>query len=349
MPLLNAPMLPETMLTLIMSYIHLLSQLKECRLVCKAWTNPGLINMLGQEIVLRSDSGTLRLYDILLREPSRAHLIKHLKIEAEISDSFILKQLLRLALTPNIETIRGDHIHDEFFIEFNMIVATWPQGFRKLRALPNPNMITAAYFTAVWYVRNSLKRLLINIDGSQRDAYFYICIAMFSQFKNLASLSLIMDGMTDLRTLEMVVLRTCPSIVELTWHFGVIASDVVQPPDIKNWIKLSVEKQEYLEILQIQDHCPTHYLQYFLHKYPNTKKINISSTVSCNGQTMTDLKRIIGLIENGPSKKIVVFVDPRQDFRAIMKCLLLEYSKYKIDPRYNKVHDRMELALYTDE
>lgn len=73
-------LLSEEVLILIMSHVGSLSQLKVCRLVCEAWWNPGLINMLSQEIILQSEIGLFRLFHLLMADPSRGYLIKLIKL-----------------------------------------------------------------------------------------------------------------------------------------------------------------------------------------------------------------------------------------------------------------------------
>lgn len=168
----KALLLLEEILILVMPHVGSLSQLKVCRLVCKAWCNPGLINMLGQEIILPSEKGLFRLFHLLMIDPPKGYLIKHINFNNGGDCSLILKELLYLVLTPSIETIKGDVNNEEFYIEFNRAMKRWLERFEKLRTMTTCSEITVPYFEALLHFKNTLQEMTFNIgDYSERIAY----------------------------------------------------------------------------------------------------------------------------------------------------------------------------------
>ncbi|KAK4519531.1 uncharacterized protein ATC70_009767 [Mucor velutinosus] len=315
--MLNASLLSEEILILIISHVGSLSQLQECRLVCKAWCNPGLINMLGQEITLRSELGIFRLYDLLVREPSRGHLVKHLVFNTGDSCSFVLKELLSLILTPTIETIKGDVSNEDFYIEFNKVMERWPNKFEKLRQMTSCYEVTFPYFDSLLHFKDTLQTMVFNI-GEYSEETAYICAKNLTQFLHLRSFK--MEGWYQ-RLWDMEeVLKYCPYIEELSLNVHVESSNVLEPPAVKDWTESAVEQQYNLKRLSIQTNCPADYMQYLFYKYPNIDSIKIDIELDDEFIDI-NMYRIAHLIRDIPNKQIVFTVGTGLDFREIVQSL----------------------------
>lgn len=323
-------LLSEEILILILSHAGSLSQLKECRLVCKAWCNPGLINMLGQEIILRSEVGIFRLYDILVRDPPKGYLIKHITFDTGDDCSMILKELLYLVLTPNIETIKGDASNEEFYIEFNRVMKRWPEQFGKLETMTRSDEVTVPYFEALFHFKETLREMVFNI-GEYSENIAYERAEKLSQFKKLTSLK--MEGWYQ-RLWDMEkVLKHCPWIQELSLNIHDESGNVLEPPAVKDWTDSSVEKQYHLKRLCIHTNCPADYMQYLFYKYPNIDSIAID--VELDDEFIeVNMDRITSLIKNVPKKQIIFTVGTGLDFREIVQSLQM----YNYNVMFDTVH-----------
>lgn len=127
--------LSDELLINIFSSIDRISQVAECRLVCRHWNGLAEKAMLGHDIALSSDGGLLRLYTVLIKHPKKATLIKHLHFKSKIEFTVLLKEFLGIAVTHNIESLTGDLYEKQFFDTLIDIVKTSPIKFDKLKTL----------------------------------------------------------------------------------------------------------------------------------------------------------------------------------------------------------------------
>ncbi|KAF1804448.1 hypothetical protein V8B55DRAFT_1357487 [Mucor lusitanicus] len=310
-------LLSDEILILIMSHVGSLSQLRECRLVCKAWRNPGLISMLGQEITLRSELGIFRLYDLLMRDPSRGYLVKHLVFNTGEECSVVLKELLYLILTPNIETIKGDVSNDDFYIEFNKVMKRWPNKFEKFQLMTSCSEVTLPYFEALCHFKNSLQAMVFNI-GEYSEDIAYRCAKDLSQFLCLTSLK--MEGWYQRLWSMEEVLKYCPYLQELSLNIHEESGNVLESLVVEDWAKSTVEPQYNLKTLSIQTSCHADYLQYLFFKYPNIESIDIDIELD-DDYIDINMHRITQLIKRVSHKHIVFTVGTGLDFREIVQDL----------------------------
>ncbi|GAN02879.1 hypothetical protein MAM1_0029d02328 [Mucor ambiguus] len=333
----NTSILSEEILILIMSHVGPLSQLQECRLVCKAWCNPGLINMLGQEITLRSELGIFRLYDILVKDPSKGFLVKHLVFDTEDSCSFVLKELLYLILTPNMETIKGEINNEDFYNEFNKVMQRWPNKFEKLHQMTSCDEVTVPYFQALMHFKDTLQAMVFNI-GEYSEGVAYECAKNLSQFIRLTSLK--MEGWYQRLWNMEEVLKYCPYIEELSLNIHEESGNVLEPPAMKDWAESAVEQQYNLKTLSIQTNCPADYMQYLVYKYPNIDSIRIDIELD-DDFIEINMDRIIHLIRDIPNKQITFTVGTGLSFREIIQDL----QAYSYHVVIDKVHVNGDIRL----
>ncbi|CAO3618909.1 unnamed protein product [Mucor fragilis] len=273
--------------------------------------------MLGQEITLRSEVGIFRLYDLLVRDTSRGYLVKHLVFDTGDRCSVVLKELLYLILTPNIETIRGEFSNDEFYVELNKVMKRWPNKFEKLLEMTSCNEVTVPYFDALLHFKNTLRKMVFNI-GEYSEETAYNCAKHLSQFIRLTSLN--MEGWYQhLWDLEEV-LKHCPYIEELLLNIHDESGNVLKPPAVKDWTESSVERQYNLKRLSIQTNCPADYMQYLFYKYPNIESAKIDIELD-DEFIEINMYRITHLIKNIPNKQISFTVGTGLDFREIVHSL----------------------------
>ncbi|KAL9546866.1 hypothetical protein MBANPS3_006464 [Mucor bainieri] len=311
----NASLTSEKILTLIMSYIGSLSQLKECRLVCKAWCNPGLINMLGQNITLRSELGIFRLD----------------------ACSFILKELLHLILTPNIESIKGEISNNGFYIEFNRAMKRWPNQFEKMTEMTSCYEVTTPYFEALSHFKNTLQKMVFNI-GKYNEHVAYDCAKHLSEFHHLTSLSV--EGWYQRLWSMEDVLKYCPYIEELSLNIHEESRNVLDRKAVRDWATSTVEQQCRLKKLVIKTDCPADYMEYLFYKYPSIESISIDIELD-DEYIEVNMYRIANLIRNVPSKHIVFTVGTGLDVREILQSL----QAYSYHAVVDKVHVNGDLRL----
>ncbi|KAL9546155.1 hypothetical protein MBANPS3_006801 [Mucor bainieri] len=318
----NASLLSEKILILVMSYVDSLSQLKQCRLVCKAWSNPGLSSMLGQEITLQSELRIFWLYNLLVRDPSRGYLVKHLVFKTGDECSVVLKELLYLILTPNIETIKGEISNDDFYTEFNKAMQRWPNKFEKVQQMTSCSEITLPYFKALLHFKDTLQAMVFNI-GEYSEEVAYSCAKDLAQFTCLTSLK--MEGWYQrLWSMENVL------------NYNVLESAVV-----KDWTESTVECQYNLRKLSIQTSCPADYLEYLFFKYPGIDSINIDIELD-NEYIENNMYRIAPLIQNVPHKQIIFTIGTGLDFREMVQDL----QAYGYNIVIDKVHVNGDFRLH---
>lgn len=273
--------------------------------------------MLGQDITLRSEVGIFRLYDLLVRDTSRGYLIKHVVFDTADRCSVVLKELLYLILTPNIETIRGEVNNDEFYSEFNKVMKRWPNRFEKLIEMTSRNEVTVPYFDALSHFKNTLQKMVFNI-GEYSEKIAYDCAKNLSQFIHLTSLSL--EGWYQrLWDLEEV-LKYCPYIEELLLNIHEESGNVLEPPAVRDWTESTVERQYNLKSLSIQGDSPADYMQYLLYKYTNIESIKVDIELD-DEFIEINMYRITRLIRDIPNKQIIFTVGTGLDFREIVQSL----------------------------
>ncbi|CEP08190.1 hypothetical protein [Parasitella parasitica] len=310
--------LPEEILRMTFGFVDTLSQLKECRLVCRAWCNPAEVRMLRQEINIMSENAIFRLYDVLVRNPGKGYLIKHLNFDKCGSFSPVLRELLYLALTPNIETLSGHVNSIEFYTVVNEIVTRSPLKFDRVKTMTSFQYVTIPYFEVLLHFKNNLETMVFNVDDDDHKTSFE-CAKRLVEFKKLTMFS--MEGcFSQLWDIDKV-LKYCPNLQNLTIKFHQDDDSLVDQENVKLWTESTVDKQYNLKTLTVNGHCPADYLEYLFYKYPNIEKIVIDAEVD-DEYLDVHFARVKALIEKLHWKQIMFTVPPHVDFRDLIRNLM---------------------------
>ncbi|KAL9536445.1 hypothetical protein MBANPS3_012646, partial [Mucor bainieri] len=108
--------LNEELLDLMFNNIKSTKQLSICRLVCKSWNESAAKAMLGRTIIIKTELKAIKVFKHLIIDSSKAKYIKHMHFVFDGAElPVIVEELLRIALTPNVERISGCVKPDVFF------------------------------------------------------------------------------------------------------------------------------------------------------------------------------------------------------------------------------------------
>ncbi|CEP11669.1 hypothetical protein [Parasitella parasitica] len=312
--------LPEEILLMVLGCVDELSQLAKCRIVCKAWCNPTEKLMLGREIMLENEIAIFRLYDVLVRNPAKAYLIKHLRfsiIEPQLS--IVLIELLYLAITPNIETLSGlVEPYEPFALTIMDAVRKSSMKLDKLTSMTYPLVIRPIYYSTLCFFKETLQIVMFTQPELPIDQDFWNFVNVLDSFRNLTSLNLKgrFETVEDINT----VLDKCLYLQELTLE----AFDqpiVTTREDITAWSESTVKKQHHLKMLNIKKDLTPDLAEYLLYKYTKIQHIRIDIEFQ---EDFFDnfFDRIVAAIHQVPKRDLYLGISRDLDFRNLVYLLL---------------------------
>lgn len=159
--------------------------------------------MLGHDIALSSDGGVLRLYTVLIKHPKKATLLKHLHFNSKTGFTVLLKELLGIAVTHNIESLTGNLFDEQFFDTLIDIVKTSPIKFDKLKTLTVSPDIGRRYRELSLQFVDSVE--IMEADFERIDWDY---VAQLTQFKKVKTFAL--KGVFHNFDILEQVLSNCP-------------------------------------------------------------------------------------------------------------------------------------------
>ncbi|CEP11253.1 hypothetical protein [Parasitella parasitica] len=286
--------LPFELSCIILKQIKSVKVLAECRLVCKKWNFLAEKAMLDRELDLTSPGATNKLIELLRQRPAMAWHIKAMRLSDSCGDDLqSQKQLLSLALTPNIRYLRGE-MSKELFGHLLDIAQQSPIKFSKLEALPKLSrkenialpLAMSKYSESLLYFKDSLKELNPSVVEDEFPATLGPTFANLDEFKSLTKMTLDFTGSFNyiIQNLYFIdlerALNSCNynhflQILELNfvmWY----PFHAVQLAEFVEWLFESVVPVlDYHNTIRINSVFGPHILEYIAYKYPNVSKLVI--------------------------------------------------------------------------
>ncbi|KAL9550942.1 hypothetical protein MBANPS3_004489 [Mucor bainieri] len=296
----NISLLSNQILMHVFSQLDEMAQIAECRLVCKAWNIPGERAMLGHIVKISADNAKMQtLYSVLNKEPTKGSWIKHLhfEINADKPCPQIIRNMLPLAFTPNIEAITGYISGAELFEVLLTILQHSPVPFDKLKVQQLSSDLNECPLNLALEFKGSLQELqlvvsepIVNkVQGFQR----LMALSLTAFLGSIASLDKLLDN--------------CPHLQEMcfkTWYWR-----VDRPIDLY-WSPEAIRRNNTLELLIIKGlECPPDMMEYLAYKFANLKTIVMCVPADSH----------VSLVLQELSRKIVMFLQSSTDKKSIKK------------------------------
>ncbi|CAO3619922.1 unnamed protein product [Mucor fragilis] len=163
-------LLPQEIVAITMDNIHSVSQLKQFRLVCKAWNHPALNSMLSQEIFLWSKQEIAGFCNFLvLHDPSKKYLVKRLYWAIGYAFPFTLDELqMAQEYCPSLQELSLDIGDKTEGVLKQSITDAWRQGSsvekqHYLKKLRIHTRCPADYLEYLFYKYASIESLKMSI------------------------------------------------------------------------------------------------------------------------------------------------------------------------------------------
>ncbi|KAL9543255.1 hypothetical protein MBANPS3_008206 [Mucor bainieri] len=289
--------LPSELLSNIFNKLGNLNCLAQCRLVCREWSEPAEKAMLGSTIRLSSNVARTRsLYAFLSNNSERAYLIKQLSFFdfSFSSADDCTTDLLRLALTTNLESITGLIWEDDFINTLTDIVEKLPY---KLEKLTNLTLLPESPFRLALHCRDTIRTTRLNFASVSNEIDWTFADKL-DEFTNLTSLELF-AAFGSISNLDRI-LSKCLQLQKL---------------------KLA-ERHANLKMLSTFEGSkhPIEMLDYLLYKYPSTESISVNAWIDASlGEEY--LTQIPQLLQNVPQRELLFTISEDTDIRLILRCL----------------------------
>ncbi|KAL9546529.1 hypothetical protein MBANPS3_006626 [Mucor bainieri] len=275
--------LPFEIFSRVFDYIDSAKVLAQCRSVCKRWDRPAEYAMLGKQLTI-TFTNSLAFYHHLHKKPANAQRIKHLHFNVLVCTDLIIK-ILRLAITPSIETIRFTihHLDDTFYNE--LIAIGSATKLTHLRAIPCPYNYQEIHEKAMLQFKDTLEELS---DGYGDAYYIHRLFFKLDEFKCLKKLS-IHGYLEDIAELDSIV-KNAHQLQELEVYGEMNAGDLWTEADVQNWLRDNVQvvpsltKVRFFYGISQSDEDYTKItspwlLEYLTFKYPNIDYVDTSANV----------------------------------------------------------------------
>ncbi|KAI8640666.1 hypothetical protein BD408DRAFT_434058 [Parasitella parasitica] len=315
--------LPLEVCCIIFEQIESVTELANCRLVCKMWNPLAEKAMFGQHLEFRRAESIVKFIAILKSKPAATRFIKSISLFDPYHKFLQLqKELLDLALTPNIRYLRGE-MSEELFGHLLCIAQQSPSKFDRLQALPKLNTIASGkfsemgrcissimgtgklntmrskYFDAMLYFKKPLKELNASLSLFEVPG---LCDCIFNhldEFTSLTKLALDFYGFPnyDMQSryfleLEMI-LNQCGTLQTLKLDLlGWGVSHSMEKVEFKEWLSNNVVPVPSLHTIILDRASSPHMLEYVVHKYPKVSKIIIENFNTCTERVLDAIKNI---------------------------------------------------------
>ncbi|KAK4509486.1 uncharacterized protein ATC70_007838 [Mucor velutinosus] len=283
---MTAQDLPAEILTCIFSYVSPLEQIARCKLICKNWDKPAEAAMLGKHFYLDLASPTAeKYYAFLAKDRSRGPLVRGINyspINGDKKRRNLLKKIVRLIFTPNIENLIGDssNAEDDFVFEYmNEISGAQRAQYTKLQAMPLRDPVNDLYIKTLLNFKHTLTSLWFSKDPGHN----YL-INRLDQFTKLTNFTYA-GNIVDLTHLEFI-LRKCPHLESLTLRIHQYSTgemrSVLFKDEILDWAKANnnVTINTKLKKLELAGDgaCSPEIWDYLVYKYPELEKVTLTPT-----------------------------------------------------------------------
>ncbi|KAL9546412.1 hypothetical protein MBANPS3_006673 [Mucor bainieri] len=259
----NIKSLSTEVLLKIFALLEVTSQVAECRLVCRSWSTVAEMVLL-QNVKLYEDDSTRELLAVLLRTPSKAKYIKRIDIHFKKKVEPWCREALRLAMTPNLESLEGFIDCDAyplFFHDVLDIAENSPIKFDKVKKLDilykyaRDDMLDCMG-RVFWYEEHAAKSLpalkglsTLTLSTSHVDSYPEHLESFLNYMPLIKSLSVI------------TVFALC---MQDSFDFFPRYQDMV------------IQQLDSLEVLKLEmPQCSPKLIRYFIHKYPRLHEIEL--------------------------------------------------------------------------
>ncbi|KAL7321960.1 killer toxin resistant protein [Mucor circinelloides] len=283
--------LPSEVLVIIFRQLTSAEALGECRLVCRAWSDPAETVMFSKPLVVYRESKALKVIRRLERNPAKGRCIRNLAI-TDYEDQQVMKKLLRLAFTPGIERLTGKVVLDIFSssTRLSVIYATMVEiaekssiKYDRLKVIPETFMLNDVYGRALLTFKETLETVhlrLFNHDDTQNVLH------RFGEFKRLEVLRVEEGDFGSVEQLD-AVLKGCHHLKDLYLNIEVL--DQTEAPGIPAnsngipansdgmWEQLQVQKVPSLKTITYASPGYPLVIEYLLYKYPNMEEFNLDT------------------------------------------------------------------------
>ncbi|KAL9542901.1 hypothetical protein MBANPS3_008374 [Mucor bainieri] len=255
----------------VLKYVEMPSDICQCRLVCKRWDYIAETALFTKELRVNDIQTASKMYNHLIKQPKRAHLIRYLDFRNVRGDEPETLLLLREAFTTSMKFLAEEmeemeetpSLHLKFFVTLvDIVESAPPHSCFSLQIMPYCYS-SEPYAKAAYTFRNTLQNLKTTFDSSYMRSMF----DKLAVFKQLRYLELDGDTVTTLEDLEST-LRHCDKLKVLHLYINVNAFPHQTTAAITEWTKAHVQQVESLTDLDTSA-CETGAIQYLAYKYPN--------------------------------------------------------------------------------
>ncbi|CEP07558.1 hypothetical protein [Parasitella parasitica] len=297
--------LPTELWLVIFDLIESAKELANCRLVCKRWSALAEAAMLGQNLKFDTVESISKFNSQLKMKPQMARLIK--SIHLPYTDDLNLplqKELLDLALTPNIKHFQGQ-MSEEILIHFLEIAQRSSSKFDRLQVLPELYTMDNKYVDTMLYFKDSLREISVSVLPFEMPESSQCIATHLREFRSLTKLTLDLYGLpcsndepTNFIELEKILNR-CKHLEVLEFTWGSVVNSSMGTAEFKKWLSNNVQQVSSLYAFKVGKLEGPHMLEYLVYKYPNVSKASITYLESCS-------KRIIDAVKNIETVELII-------------------------------------------
>ncbi|KAL9537602.1 hypothetical protein MBANPS3_011634 [Mucor bainieri] len=279
----------------------------------------------GHVIPIPSTEAKIRSLSAFLQvDPARKELIRHLHLGSYIWATLTSKvELLRLVLTPNIESITG-RLADYTFIGLIMdILKHLPDDtLGKLKTLALSYGEKEPPLELAWYCRKSIESMTMNfLYYENGEGISWTFVDTLIEFQHLTSFTLtaVIHNAQELNR----IVDGCPHLQDLTltvanWHFDNTLEEVESSKQ-----QALKRPHAHLKTLKIRNSEQTSSLiEYFLCKLVHLEKISVD-VPACDifYRVEEEIVRIPSLIRKVPQREILYKVELGSNQQNTLACL----------------------------
>ncbi|CAO0793507.1 unnamed protein product [Mucor circinelloides] len=283
--------LPTEVLVIIFKELDSAEALGECRLVCRAWSDPAETVMFSKPLVVYREVKALKVIHHLEKNPAKGRCIRNLAI-TDYEDQQVMKTLLRLTFTPGIEKLTGKVVLDIFSssTRLSVIYATMVEiaekssiKFDRLKIIPETYMLNDVYGKALLTFKETLETVhlrLFNHDDTQNVLH------RLGEFKKLEVLRVEEGDFGSVEQLD-AVLKGCHHLKDLYLNIEVLDqteargipanSNRIPANSDSMWEELQVQKVPSLKTITYASPGYPLVIEYLLYKYPNLEEFNLDT------------------------------------------------------------------------
>ncbi|GAN04078.1 hypothetical protein MAM1_0054c03537 [Mucor ambiguus] len=286
-------------------------QLAQCKQTCKKWAP--LVEKAMLKTVVLTAKNTRKLYWHLLMNLSSARYIQVIDIpKYTIEDLPNIKEILTVAMTPNLKAIRGSVWTYSFIDIIADIAAQRPPGYLKLEAIPETALCNSGYVSLVYLLRKTLRSLHLGLVKETILEYTTLICDNLNQFESLTNLRLLdikqyIDSIPKLDSM----LKDCPHLQSLL--IMVDQSSIrTATGDLDAWLLQNVQKVNSMKTISIRNSplgsrfgeaqdissgFNMELLQYLSFKYPKVEHVKMDSYNQKNHSVIQPLFENADIVE----------------------------------------------------